>query len=311
MIEALAAGVRSRDPRSVAQALNLIEDGRESSRESIGGLLDALHDTRTQGQRVGLTGAPGVGKSTLAGALTHEWRSRNRTIAVVAVDPSSPRTGGSLLGDRARMNVAADDTGVFVRSLATGGRRGGLSWATHAACRVLGAGFDVVLVETTGVGQTETDVRSVSDTVVVVLQPGGGDALQFMKAGIMEIPDVLVVNKIDHESLAESTRTQLRGALHALGRDTEVVATSATEGRGIDALVDVLQGRERQLERRREGDVQWTLDLFRHQHGQHGIDALGGEHALRESIATQVDDHAPPNLCAQLSARYLNQPEKP
>lgn len=302
----LADGVRARDTRSVSRALNLIEDGRETSRGAISELLDALRDAREAGRRVGLTGAPGVGKSTLAGALALEWRRRQRTIAILAIDPSSPRTGGSLLGDRARMNVAPDDPGVFVRSLATGGRRGGLSWATHAACRVLGAGFDVVLIETTGVGQSETDVQTVADTVVLVLQPGGGDALQFLKAGIMEIPDVLVVNKVDHDELASATREQLRGALSALGKETAVIATSATEGRGIDALVDAIDARAVDRGHRRDGDVQWTLDLFRHRHGEHGVERMGGEPTLRRTITDAIDDHAPPELAAQLSARFSN-----
>ena len=305
----LAAAVRRREPTAVARALNLIEDGREASRSSIAALLDALRDARDAGHRVGLTGAPGVGKSTLAGALASEWRRRETSIAVVAVDPSSPRSGGSLLGDRARMNVAPDDPGVFVRSLATGGRRGGLSWATHAACRVLGAGYQVVLVETTGVGQSETDVRTLADTVVLVLQPGGGDALQFLKAGIMEIPDVLVVNKADLDRLAESTLEQLVSALRALGRDPVVLATSATEGRGVDQLVDAIDARGVDPEHRRESDVAWTLDLFRHRHGEHGVDALGGERSLRRFVADHLDAHAPPELCAQLSARYLEPPE--
>lgn len=302
----LAEGVRARDPGSVARALNLIEDGREASRGAISALLDALRDARAAGRRVGLTGAPGVGKSTLAGALALEWRRRSRTIAIVAVDPSSPRSGGSLLGDRARMNVAPDDPGIFVRSLATGGRRGGLSWATHAACRVLGAGFDVVLVETTGVGQSETDVHALTDTVVLVLQPGGGDALQFMKAGIMEIPHLLVVNKADRDGLVESTLEQLRGALGTLGRDTQALATSATEGRGIAAAVDAIDAQPIDPAHRREGDVQWTLDLFRHRHGEHGVERLGGEPTIRRTIADAIDDYAPPELAARLSARYLN-----
>lgn len=304
MMAELADGVRARDPGSVARALNLIEDHRASSRDAIGDLLHALRDTRDAGHRVGLTGAPGVGKSTLAGALAEEWRRRTKTIAIIAVDPSSPDTGGSLLGDRTRMNVPPDDTGLFVRSLATGGRRGGLSWASHAACRVLCAGYDVVLIETTGVGQNETDVRTLSDTVVLVLQPGGGDALQFLKAGIMEIPDLLVVNKADRQSLG-ATREQLHVALNALGRDTDVVETSATDGRGVSTLVDRLDAQPLDSMRRREGDVQWTLDLFRRDHGEHGIQTLGGERALRTEIMNTIDDETPPHLCARLSARYL------
>ncbi|MET0390230.1 MAG: GTP-binding protein, partial [Polyangiales bacterium] len=174
---------------AVAAALNLIEDRRPSALPRIEALLHALAAEKPAdfGQRVGLTGPPGVGKSTLTAALARKYRELGRSVGVLAVDPSSTRSGGALLGDRARMSFDPEDTGLFVRSLATAGEAGGLAHAANAAVEVLATAYDRVLVETTGVGQTETDVEHVVDTVCLVIQPGSGDVLQFIKAGIMEI----------------------------------------------------------------------------------------------------------------------------
>jgi len=319
-LEALAAGVRAAEKRSVSRALNLVEDRRESAREKTAGLLDLLRDPEPRGQRVGLTGPPGVGKSTLAAALAKTLRDGGRSVGVVAVDPSSVRSGGSLLGDRARMSFDPGDQRVFMRSLATAGDAGGLAWAAHAATVVLGAAYDVVLVETTGVGQTETDVRHVVDTVALVVQPGSGDVLQFLKAGVMEIPDVLVVNKADHEELARRAVTDLRGALQAAaaagaGAALPIVPTSATGHTGLEDLVVALDAHRDSLvdlaARRREGEVAWTLQLFLRLHGEHGVRSLGGRATLRQEIAIALDTAAPPLVCAQLSERYLSLPKEP
>ena len=162
---------------------------------------------------VGVTGPPGAGKSTLLCALVAEWRDAGRTVAVLAVDPSSKRSGGSLLGDRARIDHDPKDDGILIRSTAAGGRLGGLAAATREAAQALAAAFDVVVVETVGVGQSETDVEEVCDTVAVVVQPGSGDALQFLKAGIMEVPDVLVVTKADLGDVASAPARDLDQAL--------------------------------------------------------------------------------------------------
>src|SRR3712207_1888786 len=176
---------------------------------------------------IGVTGPPGAGKSTLLSALTRAWREAGRTVAVLAVDPSSRHSGGALLGDRARIEFDPADGGLFIRSMAAGGRLGGLAPATRAAAQALAAAFDVVVIETVGVGQSETDVADAADTVAVVVQPGSGDVLQFLKSGIMEIPDVLVVTKADLGTAALRARRDLHAALRSLGaRDRSEEHTS-------------------------------------------------------------------------------------
>ena len=179
-------------------------------------------------QIVGLTGPPGAGKSSLLSALLAEWRAAGRTVAVLAVDPSSKRSGGALLGDRALIEHDPEDDGVLIRSTAAGGRLGGLAVATREAVEALAPAFDLVVVETVGVGQSETDVEEVCDQVAVVVQPASGDVLQFLKAGIMEVPDVLVVTKADLGSAAERAQRDLAQALAAIGsKDVPVVAVSS------------------------------------------------------------------------------------
>lgn len=191
---------------------------------------------------VGLTGPPGVGKSTTTNAFVSAYRARGLRVGVLAVDPSSPFTGGALLGDRVRMGEHAADPDVFIRSMASRGHLGGLSWAAPAAVRVLdGAGCDVVLLETVGVGQSEVEVAGTADTTVVLLAPGAGDGVQAVKAGILEVADVLVVNKADRDG-ARRTARDLSGAVGMAERDTgawvpPVVLTTATSGDGVEDLV--------------------------------------------------------------------------
>src|ERR687892_88897 len=182
------------------------------------------------------------GSGAVLGELVRSWRSAGRTVAALAVDPSSRRSGGALLGDRARIPYDPADAGVFIRSTAAAGRLGGLAPATRAAAHALAAVFDVVVVETVGVGQSETEVAEVADTVAVVVQPGSGDALQFIKAGIMEVPDVLVVTKADLGGVARRAVRDLQAALRSLGeRDVQVVAVSSVPpAEGIDELVAAL-----------------------------------------------------------------------
>ncbi len=316
----LAAKVMAADKAAVAQALNLVEDRRAEAHDRVAALLDALRgsDRAARGHRVGLTGPPGVGKSTLAAVVARELRARGRTVGVVAIDPSSVRSGGALLGDRARMSFDPADQGVFIRSFATAGDPGGLSWAANAAVRVLAAAYDVVLVETTGVGQTETDVEHVADTVALVVQPGSGDVLQFLKAGIMEIPDVLVVNKADQVELARRTVADLRGALHnvraagVLGGEVPIVSTSARDVTGVGELVDVFDAHRAALEdeglgaRRLGGAVAWASALFRRAHGEHGVATMGGPEALRARLAEGLRSGTSPVALSQaLGAEYL------
>ncbi len=211
---------------------------------------------RGSAQLVGLTGSPGAGKSTLTNALCGEWRSRDARVGVLAVDPTSPYSGGAILGDRVRMEDHALDPGVFIRSMATRGHLGGLSVATPAAARVLDAvGFDPVVIETVGVGQVEVEIAGAADTTVVVVNPGWGDAVQAAKAGLMEVADVFVINKADRPGAGE-TRRDLSASLEMTsGRDWKppIVDTVATDGTGVAALVDAVDEHRSWLEATGEG----------------------------------------------------------
>jgi LAO/AO transport system kinase len=228
----------------------------------------------------------------LLSRLVAEWRSRSRSVAVLAVDPSSRVSGGSLLGDRARIDVDPTDRSVFIRSTAAGDRLGGLAPATRAAASALAAAFDVVVIETVGVGQSETEIADVADTVAVVVQPGSGDVLQFLKAGIMEVPDVLVVTKADLGQVATRAISDLRAALRSLGASaTRVVAVSSiAPPAGIDALVDALDEHRSRLDlsnRRLRARRMHALADFAAEHGDRGVRALGGRRAAERWLADQ------------------------
>ena len=205
----LVDGARQGDARSVAKLISMVEDASPLLRDAMAALMPYGGRARV----IGLTGAPGVGKSTTTSALVSAYRSLDMRIGVLAVDPSSPFSGGALLGDRVRMQEHALDPGVYIRSMASRGHLGGLSWSTPQALRVLdAAGCDVVLVETVGVGQSEVEVAGLADTTVVLLAPGMGDAIQAAKAGILEVGDVYVVNKADRDG-ADSAVRELRHML--------------------------------------------------------------------------------------------------
>lgn len=234
--------VRSEDRRTLAKAISMIEEGAPDG--SL--LLEAFSPYRDGARRIGVTGAPGVGKSTLVSGLISCIRHHGYTVAVIAVDPSSPFSGGSILGDRIRMQDHSGDPGVYVRSMAGRGQLGGLSAAVPGVAQLLdGAGFDAILIETVGVGQSEVEVMHHVDTTVVVVTPGWGDSIQAGKAGLMEIGDIFVVNKADRPGAA-GTRKDLEAMLAAgPGRRdwrSPVVETVATEGTGLFELWECLEG---------------------------------------------------------------------
>ncbi|MFI7115104.1 methylmalonyl Co-A mutase-associated GTPase MeaB [Amycolatopsis sp. NPDC049868] len=254
-IDELVGRARDGVPRAIARLLSLVEDAHPRLPEVAAKLTPHTGNARV----VGLTGPPGVGKSTSTSALLTALRARGLRVGVLAIDPSSPFSGGALLGDRIRMTEHATDPGVFIRSMATRGHLGGLSWATPQAVRVLdAAGFDVVLIETVGVGQSEVDVVKLADTTVVLLAPGMGDGIQAAKAGVLEIADVFVVNKADREG-ADATVHDLKQMISLVRREIRgpswrqpIVRTVASRGEGVEDVVRALDEHHDWLVRRDE-----------------------------------------------------------
>ncbi len=259
-LDELVARARSGEHRAVARLLSLVENGTAGARDGdLPRLAAALLPHAGRAHVVGLTGPPGVGKSTTTSVLVGALRATGRRVGVLAVDPSSPYSGGALLGDRVRMGEHATDEGVFIRSMAARGQLGGLARATPQALRVLdAAGCDVVLLETVGVGQSEIDVVGLADTTVVLLAPGAGDGVQAAKAGILEVADVFVVNKADRDGAARTVR-ELRdlavtdGADGPEGWERPVVPTVAVRGEGATHLVAALEAHREWLVRSGEG----------------------------------------------------------
>jgi LAO/AO transport system kinase len=238
-VEELVSGVESGDRRAVARAISVVEDGGGHAAE----LVAALYPHTGSATIAGFTGPPGVGKSSLIATLVAHLRREEQTVGVVSVDPSSPFTQGAVLGDRIRLSDHFLDPGVFIRSMSTRGHLGGVAAATLQTLLILDAsGKDVLLLETVGVGQSEVEVASVADTVVLVLMPGSGDSVQALKAGVMEIPDVIVINKADHPA-ARTMRSEIRSIL-SLDRNrdwrTPIVETEAIRGEGITELWDAV-----------------------------------------------------------------------
>lgn len=296
----LAARLRERDLSAAPAVLNLLESADEASRAQAGELQAALSPRILGGEAgghvIGVTGPPGVGKSTLLGTLVAAWRQAGRTVAVLAVDPSSKRSGGALLGDRLRIaGTGVGGDARFIRSMAARERSGGLAPATRAATQTLAVAFDIVVVETVGVGQSETEIGDLADTVAVVLQPGSGDGLQFLKAGLMEIPDLLVVAKADLGAKAQAALHDARAALRSAGAgDTQALAVSALPpGSGIDELIAALDAHRaaldltaRRLRARRLG----ALADFISEYGEQGLRALGGRNGAERLLAAQSPD---------------------
>jgi LAO/AO transport system kinase len=299
-IPALVDGARAGDPRAVARLISLIENADTAIRE----VAEALAPHTGKAQVLGLTGSPGVGKSTTTNELVRAFRAAGKRVGVLAVDPSSPFTGGAILGDRVRMQDHATDPGVYIRSMSSRGHLGGLASATPQAVRVLdGAGCDVILVETVGVGQAEVEVASLADTVLVLLAPGMGDAIQAVKAGILEIADVFVVNKADRDG-ADATYSDIQGMI-ALGERgpgewrPQVVRSVAARGEGIDDVVAAVDkhaswlAEHDQLRVRREGRAAAEVEAI----------ALG---TLRDRIGSLRDGEALPALAARVAAGDLD-----
>jgi LAO/AO transport system kinase len=308
---ALGRRLREGDRSAGPAALNVLEDRSPAGRERAEALLAEVSPTvlagEAPGHLVGLTGPPGAGKSSLLSALVPAWREHRRSVAVLAVDPSSKRSGGSLLGDRARIEHDPRDDAVLIRSTAAGGRMGGLAAPTREAADALAAAFDVVVIETVGVGQSETDVEDVSDTVAVVVQPASGDTLQFLKAGIMEVPDVLVVTKADLGDVARRAERDLAAALGALGsQGVPVIAVSSLPPpTGIEDLIDALDAHRAGLDvpqRRLRARRRRALAELIAEEGEGALRALGG----RREAETLLEDEDPaldvPALLARLHA---------
>jgi LAO/AO transport system kinase len=299
-VPTLVARAREGDPRSVARLISLVEDGDPALAE----VAAALAPYTGHAQVVGLTGSPGVGKSTTTNELVRALRAEGRRVGVLAVDPSSPFTGGAILGDRVRMQEHTVDRGVYIRSMSSRGQLGGLSAATPQAVRVLeGAGCEVILVETVGVGQAEVEIASLADTTLVLLAPGMGDAIQAVKAGVLEIADVFVINKADRPG-ADATYRDIQGMLGLGGRAEgdwrpQVVRATAVRGEGIDDVVTAI-GKHRawlessgNLERRRERRASVEVEAI----------ALG---TLRARIGNLRDGTSLSTLAAAVAAGRLD-----
>ncbi len=310
LAQRLLAGERG----ALAEALNQLDDQRSAAIERSGALLAALlaDGVLSRGHLIGITGPPGVGKSTLSSALIATWRRRGLRVGVLAVDPSSPVTGGALLGDRLRMQVDPADDGVFIRSLSSRGEFGGLSAEVWPMSIAMLAANDVVLIETVGVGQREIDIAHSADTTCFVAQPGSGDSIQFLKAGILEVPHVLVVNKSDMGETARRAHSELLGALageHADGGwDIPVLLASASRGEGIEALADAFAAHREQIApdleaRRRRHQAHWLEKRLLADFGQRGLDRLGGSEALLARLNAKTADPLSEYraLCAEIT----------
>jgi GTPase len=306
----LGARLRERDLSAAPAALNLLES--RTQREEAAALLAEVAPGRLGGEApahiVGITGPPGAGKSTLLSALARVWRARGRTVAVLAVDPTSRRSGGALLGDRARIEADPADRGLFIRSTAAGGRLGGLAPATRAAAQALAAAFDVVVIETVGVGQSETEVAEAADTVAVVVQPGSGDVLQFLKAGIMEVPDVLVVTKADLGAVARRAVRDLQAAMRALseGGVPVLAVASLPPVAGVEELAGALDAHRARLDlpaTRTRARRLGALADFVAEHGDRGLRALGGRREAERWLARQSEGLSEPELAQALEDR--------
>lgn len=281
-LRTLIEGAQAGDVRKIARLISKIEDGGDEAREA----MRALAAYSGRAHVIGLTGAPGVGKSTTTSALVTALRAAGHRVAVLAVDPSSPFSGGALLGDRIRMQRHSGDDGVYIRSMASRGHLGGLSATTPQVIRVLDAtGFDIVIIETVGVGQSEVEIAATADTSIVLLAPGMGDGIQAAKAGILEIGDIFVVNKADRDG-ADSTAREIRHMVELgtwSGWRPPVLKASAAQGTGIDEVVEAINEHRAWLEASGEDRAR------RHRRAREEITALVLG-AVRERLAARADE---------------------
>jgi len=296
----LADRALSGERRAIARAISLIEDADPRARE----IVRLLYPHTGRARLVGLTGPPGVGKSTLLSGLVHVCRQRGLTVGVVSVDPSSPFTQGAVLGDRIRLTDHFLDPDVFIRSMGTRGHLGGLSETALQAALVLdAAGKDVVFLETVGVGQSEVEIATIAETVVLALMPGSGDSIQALKAGVMEIPDIIVVNKKDHPS-ADVTLNEVRSILALSDRDRDwdppLLATNATTGEGVAELW------ERITEHREHLQVHGLLDQRRGQSLEKEVLALTRHEVERILAGRSGSDPALAEILRQVRERTLD-----
>lgn len=279
-----------RKPRALARAISWAESGRGAE------LIRALYPRTGRAMTIGLTGPPGVGKSTLSSAIVRKARGLGKTVGVISVDPSSPFSHGALLGDRIRLTEHFVDPDVFIRSMASRGHLGGLSGASADAVLLMDAfGLDVVLIETVGVGQSEIEIAELAQTTLVALQPGSGDSIQVLKAGIMEIADIFVVNKADHP-MANQMRREIRSMMEMLqftGWVPELVMTQALAGEGIDELWKAIESHRIYLHETGEIETK-RREAFVHQVRQLALGHLERrlEHELRHNVSTEIDPYA-------------------
>ena len=292
---------RDFDRSAIARALNLMEDRRPDWRARAISLMDDVSKLPPIARVVGLTGPPGVGKSSIISRLIEQYRSTDYRIGIVAVDPSSQDSGGALLGDRSRMELPVDAP-VYVRSYAARDRLGGLSRDAFAAVFFLRHCCDLLFIETVGVGQSELDVTVLADTTVLVLQPLAGDMLQFLKSGVMDIPDVLVVNKADNEGLVQTALSELAGALTLKQHDPAewvcpLLPVSALTNENIDTVTRALEAHHQYLlsstvldSTRIERQVAWAVRELVYEIGARGLEKLGGAGAV-ESLWRRQPKH--------------------
>ena len=297
--ESLAKRLLAGDKRALARAITLIESDDPAGWE----LVREVYPQTGHARIVGLTGPPGVGKSTLIGALTKEMRAADRQVAVLSIDPSSPFTRGALLGDRIRLSDHFLDSGVFIRSMASRGALGGLSEATLQAALLMDAsGKDDVLIETVGVGQAEIDIVDHGDTVVLVLMPGSGDSIQALKAGVMEIPDIIVVNKADHP-MTDTMIREIRGVLSlgpAVSWRVPILRTEAAKGEGVAELAEKI------AEHRAHIEAEGTLDERRARNLRNEVLELAAARMRRRLEATISEDTEVSTLLERVVRRELD-----